>query len=84
MLVGALAQMILGRSGYHIDWSMALIAGIGGSFVGGLLGSLIGGDGFDLRPSGFIGSIIGAVAVTAAWSWFDSNRRDDTNSDGRR
>ncbi len=65
MLVGALAQMALGRNGTAVDWPLALGAGIGGSFVGGLLVSLIAGDGLALRPSGLIGSFVGAVVVTA-------------------
>lgn len=64
MAIGWVAQMILG-AGRRIDWPLALIAGLGGSFVGGLLASLIGGDGLDLRPSGIIGSIVGAIIVTA-------------------
>jgi uncharacterized membrane protein YeaQ/YmgE (transglycosylase-associated protein family) len=67
MLVGAIAQLVLGRSGSRLDWGMALIAGFGGSFVGGLLISLLAGDGLALRPSGLIGSIIGAIVVTAIW-----------------
>jgi uncharacterized membrane protein YeaQ/YmgE (transglycosylase-associated protein family) len=35
--------------------------------VGGLLASLIAGDGLRFRPSGLIGSILGAVIVTAVW-----------------
>ena len=49
---------------------MAIVAGLVGSFVGGLLISLLSGDGLDLRASGLIGSIVGAVVVTAAWLWF--------------
>ncbi len=67
MAIGGLAQVILGRSGYKIDWTMALVAGIGGSFIGGLLASLVSGDGLDIRPSGIIGSLIGALVVTAIW-----------------
>jgi uncharacterized membrane protein YeaQ/YmgE (transglycosylase-associated protein family) len=67
MSIGAIAQLLLGRSGRGIDWSMALVAGLGGSFVGGLLFSLIAGDGLALRASGIIGSILGAVVVTAVW-----------------
>ena len=67
MLVGAIAQLVLGRSGSRLDWGMALIAGLGGSFVGGLLFSLLAGDGLALRASGLIGSIIGAIIVTAIW-----------------
>ncbi len=35
MLVGAAAQLILGREGKSIDWTMAIVAGLVGSFVGG-------------------------------------------------
>jgi uncharacterized membrane protein YeaQ/YmgE (transglycosylase-associated protein family) len=70
MLAGAAAQLILGRASRGIDWSLAFVAGLVGSFVGGLLVSLLAGDGLDLRPSGIIGSIIGAVIVTAGWQWW--------------
>ena len=69
MLVGAGAQLILGRRG-GIDWGMALVSGLVGSFVGGLLLSLVSGDGLELRPSGIIGSLVGAVIVTAGWLWW--------------
>ena len=69
MLVGAGAQLLLGREGKSIDWAMAIVAGLVGSFVGGLLLSLISGDGLAFRPSGVIGSIVGAVIVTAGWRW---------------
>jgi uncharacterized membrane protein YeaQ/YmgE (transglycosylase-associated protein family) len=74
MLVGAGAQLILGRSGGRIDWGMALVAGLLGSFVGGLLLSLIAGDGLELRASGIIGSLVGALIVTAAWRWWATSR----------
>ena len=64
---GWIAQLIVGRSHGRTDWTQALIAGFIGSFVGGLLASLIAGDGLDFRPGGLIGSIIGAVIVTAVW-----------------
>ena len=69
MLIGAGAQLILGRKGRPIDWGIALVAGLVGSFVGGLLFSLLAGDGLELQPSGIIGSLIGAVIVTALWGW---------------
>ena len=75
MAIGAIAQLILGSVTRQIDWALALGAGLGGSFVGGLLGSLIGGDGLALRPSGLIGSIIGALIVTAGWQKFGSNKQ---------
>jgi uncharacterized membrane protein YeaQ/YmgE (transglycosylase-associated protein family) len=65
LAAGWVAQLLLGRRGRGIDWGLALIAGLLGSFVGGLLASLIAGDGLRLRPSGLIGSIVGAVVVTA-------------------
>lgn len=67
MLVGAAAQLILGKGSRGIDWSMAIVAGLVGSFVGGLLASLIAGDGLELRASGIIGSIVGAIIVTLVW-----------------
>ncbi len=70
ILVGAIAQFILGRDGGQIDWGIAIAAGLGGSFVGGLLFSLISGDGLALKPSGLIGSIVGAVIITAIWRWY--------------
>ena len=69
MVVGAAAQLLLGREGKSIDWTMAIVAGLVGSFVGGLLASLLSGDGIELRASGIIGSIVGAVIVTAIWRW---------------
>ena len=70
MIVGGLAQFILGRGMNDIDWPMAFASGLLGSFVGGLLVSLLSGDGLDLRASGLIGSLVGAVLVTLAWQWW--------------
>ncbi|MGV1005212.1 MAG: GlsB/YeaQ/YmgE family stress response membrane protein [Candidatus Nanopelagicales bacterium] len=70
MLIGWIAQLIVkGRSG-GTDWTMAFSAGIGGSFVGGLLISLLNGDGLALRPSGILGSLGGAILVTVGWLWW--------------
>lgn len=70
MLIGAGAQLILGKGGQGIDWTLAIVAGLVGSFVGGLLISLLSGDGLDLRASGIIGSLVGAVIVTLGWTWY--------------
>jgi uncharacterized membrane protein YeaQ/YmgE (transglycosylase-associated protein family) len=75
LLIGAGAQFILGRERGGIDMAMALIAGLVGSFVGGLLFSLLAGDGIRLRPSGIIGSLVGAVIVTAGLRWWQSRNR---------
>ncbi len=69
MFVGWIAQLLLGANSRSVDWGMALIAGLAGSFVGGLLFSLLAGDGLDIRPSGFIGSLVGALVVTAGWQY---------------
>jgi uncharacterized membrane protein YeaQ/YmgE (transglycosylase-associated protein family) len=74
MIVGGLAQFILGKGMNDIDWPMALGSGLVGSFIGGLLASLLSGDGLDLRPSGLIGSLVGAVVVTFAWQWWRGRR----------
>lgn len=68
MAIGAIAQFILGRHGRRIDWTMAIVSGLVGSFIGGLVISLLSGDGIHLRPSGIIGSLAGALVVTAAWT----------------
>lgn len=67
MFCGWIAQLVLGRNTRGVDWGMALIAGIGGSFLGGLLASLLAGDGIDIRPSGVIGSFVGALIVSFVW-----------------
>ena len=51
MAAGWVAQLIVGRSHGRTDWTEAQIAGFVGSFVGGLLASLIAGDGLDFRPT---------------------------------
>jgi uncharacterized membrane protein YeaQ/YmgE (transglycosylase-associated protein family) len=70
MVVGAGAQLILGRENGQVDWTMAIVAGLVGSFVGGLLASLLAGDGLELQPSGIVGSLVGALIVTAGWRWY--------------
>ena len=63
LLSGGLAQLLLGRSMAEVDWTVAVVAGLLGSFVGGLGLSLATGDGLDLRPSGLIGSVLGALRL---------------------
>jgi uncharacterized membrane protein YeaQ/YmgE (transglycosylase-associated protein family) len=74
MLAGAAAQLVVGKSSSGIDWTMAIVSGLIGSFVGGLLASLIAGDGLELRPSGIIGSLVGATIVTFVWQWMRGRR----------
>jgi uncharacterized membrane protein YeaQ/YmgE (transglycosylase-associated protein family) len=65
MAAGWVAQLLLRGRGRQIDWTLAFVTGIAGSFVGGLVASLGAGDGLAIRPSGLIGSILGAVIVLA-------------------
>jgi uncharacterized membrane protein YeaQ/YmgE (transglycosylase-associated protein family) len=74
MIAGGLAQMVLGQSMRDVNWTIAIVTGLLGSFVGGLLASLLAGDGLELRPSGLIGSFVGALLLTLAWGWYDKRR----------
>ena len=74
MLIGAGAQLIVGKSATGVDWGLALAAGIVGSFGGGLIISLISGEGLAFRPSGVIGSLAGAIIVTLVWQWWRTRR----------
>jgi uncharacterized membrane protein YeaQ/YmgE (transglycosylase-associated protein family) len=64
LAAGWVAHLLVGR-GEEANWGQLLLVGIAGSFVGGLLSSLLFGDGFDIKPSGLIGSIVGATLVLA-------------------
>jgi uncharacterized membrane protein YeaQ/YmgE (transglycosylase-associated protein family) len=74
MFFGWIAQLVLGADTRGVDWATALFAGLLGSFVGGLLISLLSGDGLEIRASGILGSIAGAIIVTAAWQAFNRRR----------
>ena len=75
MAIGWVANMILGGGSRPESWAPLLVAGLVGSFVGGLLASLIAGDGIDLRPSGIIGSLVGAIIVLVIWRGIASSRK---------
>ena len=66
MFVGWLGQLVV-SPGQPPAWGRNLVAGLAGSFVGGTFVSLLAGDGLQIRPSGLIGSILGAIAVLIAW-----------------
>jgi uncharacterized membrane protein YeaQ/YmgE (transglycosylase-associated protein family) len=77
MAIGWIGQMILGKARKAKDrnWLQALIAGAAGSFVGGSLGSLLTGEGFQLKMGGIVGSIIGAVIVLVVWDAIASREK---------
>jgi uncharacterized membrane protein YeaQ/YmgE (transglycosylase-associated protein family) len=70
LAIGWVGQLLLGtgRRADERDWLQALVAGVAGSFVGGTVGSLLLGEGFQLRPGGVVASIAGAVVVLLAWN----------------
>jgi uncharacterized membrane protein YeaQ/YmgE (transglycosylase-associated protein family) len=59
---GWVAHLVVDR-GREANWSQLLVVGVAGSFVGGLLVSLISGDGLTIRASGLIGSVLGATLL---------------------
>lgn len=63
LIVGLIARAVMpGRQGMGLIATALL--GMAGSFVGGLVGSMIsGGRMFELHTSGIIGSILGALLV---------------------
>lgn len=64
MAAGFVASLIVARNERR-NWTLLFVVGVGGSFLGGLVFSLIAGEGFRLRPSGVIGSVVGATALLA-------------------
>jgi uncharacterized membrane protein YeaQ/YmgE (transglycosylase-associated protein family) len=69
---------LLGTRGHGINWTTAIVDGLLGSFVGGLIVSLLAGDGLAVRPTGIMGSIVGAILVTLAWSYLQGRQRKIT------
>ena len=82
VLVGWLAQLVVPPP--QRDWGQAFVAGLVGSFVGGLLVSLLAGDGLAFKPSGLIGSFVGAVLVLLVWRVVSRRRRPSGTSSGAR
>jgi uncharacterized membrane protein YeaQ/YmgE (transglycosylase-associated protein family) len=72
MLIGWIGQVILGMGTKPNGQS--LVAGLVGSFAGGLIASLVAGDGLKFRPSGIIGSIVGAIIVLLIWRSYDRSQ----------
>jgi uncharacterized membrane protein YeaQ/YmgE (transglycosylase-associated protein family) len=77
LVAGFLARALVpGKDSMSIPATIAL--GIVGSFVGGLLASLLfgndNGEGF-LRPSGLIGSVIGAIIALLVYNAVTGRKR---------
>lgn len=74
MFAGWLAQLILGRRSDTTDWTLALVAGLTGSVIGGTLSNLLAGEGFKLGLSGFFGMLVGAIIVSGGWQLYQRSR----------
>jgi uncharacterized membrane protein YeaQ/YmgE (transglycosylase-associated protein family) len=62
LVAGWIAHLIL-RGTARPDWTVVFIAGLGGSLIGGTVAGLLAGDGFALRLSGIVGSVLGALLI---------------------
>lgn len=71
LVVGLVARLFV-PTGRRFGCLGTILLGIAGSFVGGLLGSLLSGDGIDVATSGWIGSIFGAMVVLVIVRFADS------------
>jgi uncharacterized membrane protein YeaQ/YmgE (transglycosylase-associated protein family) len=62
--------------GYHrMGLIRTTLLGVGGSFVGGVLGAVISGqDPIELHASGFIGAVIGAIVLLLISGWLSRSR----------
>ncbi len=62
-IVGLIARAVVpGRQ--HMGFVLTTLLGIAGSLVGGFIGSaLSGSSGAAFQPSGFLGSLVGAIVL---------------------
>jgi uncharacterized membrane protein YeaQ/YmgE (transglycosylase-associated protein family) len=69
LVAGFIADYVWGRKKSYERWEL-FVVGMVGSFVGGALFSFLnGGDLLELRPSGLIGSIIGAIIALPVYGF---------------
>ncbi len=68
LVAGTIANYVVGKGKGFEQWEL-FVAGIIGSFVGGILLNLIAGQGFEIHISGLIGSTVGAIVVLGVWGW---------------
>ena len=72
MAAGWFAWIVLGKNraltrDRKPNWTALLGLGVVGSFVGGMGASLLMGEGLELRASGMVASIFGAIVVVAVY-----------------
>jgi uncharacterized membrane protein YeaQ/YmgE (transglycosylase-associated protein family) len=70
LIAGLLARAIMPGND-SMGWIATIVLGIVGSFVGGLLASVLLHDNTantsDFHPTGIVGSVIGALIVLGIW-----------------
>jgi len=66
LVAGYVANYLVGGKRHYQQWEL-FVAGIVGSFVGGLIFNLIAGNGLNLQITGLVGSILGAIVVLAIY-----------------
>lgn len=70
LIVGAIAKLLVPGKDPG-GWIVTILIGIAGSFVGGLVSQLFGGN---QRTAGFIGSILGAILLLVLYRLFARSR----------
>jgi uncharacterized membrane protein YeaQ/YmgE (transglycosylase-associated protein family) len=69
-VAGGIARWLVGKlTGVQFAVSEAFIAGLAGSFVGGLVLSLVTGNGLALTATGILGSALGALIILLVWGY---------------
>lgn len=68
LAAGYVANFVVGKGKGFEPWEL-FVAGIIGSFVGGLIINLLTGDGIEITITGLAGSTVGAIVVLAVWGW---------------
>jgi uncharacterized membrane protein YeaQ/YmgE (transglycosylase-associated protein family) len=68
LVAGYVANYVWGKGRGFETWEL-FVVGIIGSFVGGLIFSLLAGEGLEIQITGLIGSILGAIVVLPIYGW---------------
>jgi len=61
LAAGWAAHLLVGRG--QPNYALLFLVGLAGSLLGGLVGSLVFGDGLEVRLSGLVGSVAGATLL---------------------
>lgn len=76
LIVGAIARLLTPGQD-RMGCLMTALLGIAGSFVGGFISTLLWntGRGFELRPSGFLLSLVGSILLLLLWRMMRGRER---------